>query len=144
MNKTVKKKVNFMNSYLNEGLSPSCIALSVDRFGSILCHSIGFYRLFYSFYTLFSDFQLFWHEYHWRDLVSRNAHLVHQNWYRISFHFHSLVLSVDHHTSRITYHSCGPLTLVLSVDHRTSAHHVIGVWRAWLYSAFGRNPTYIK
>jgi hypothetical protein len=26
-------------------------------------------------------------EYHWRDLISRNAHLVHQNWYRISFIF---------------------------------------------------------
>jgi hypothetical protein len=24
-------------------------------------------------------------EYHWRYLSSRNAHLVHQNWYRISF-----------------------------------------------------------
>jgi hypothetical protein len=30
-----KKKVNFINSSQNEGLSPSCIALSFDRFGSI-------------------------------------------------------------------------------------------------------------
>jgi hypothetical protein len=34
---------------------------------------------------LFSDFQLFRPEYHWRDLISRNAHLLHQNWYCISF-----------------------------------------------------------
>jgi hypothetical protein len=49
-----------------------------------------FFRLFYSFHN-FSDFQIFRPEYHWRDLISRNAHLVHQNWYRISFickHFH--------------------------------------------------------
>jgi hypothetical protein len=39
-------------------------------------------------FTIFlSDFQLFQPEYHWRDLSSRNAHLVHQNWYRISFTF---------------------------------------------------------
>jgi hypothetical protein len=34
-NLTVKKKVNFMNSSENEGLSPTCIALSFDGFGSI-------------------------------------------------------------------------------------------------------------
>jgi hypothetical protein len=33
------------------------------------------------------NFQLFRPEYHWRDLSSPNAHLVHQNWYRISFTF---------------------------------------------------------
>jgi hypothetical protein len=43
-------------------------------------------------FTIFvSDFQLFRPEYHWRDLSSRNAHLVHQNWYRISFAFYKLV-----------------------------------------------------
>jgi hypothetical protein len=36
------------------------------------------------FSFFFSDFQLFRPEYHWRDLSSRNAHLVHQDWYRIS------------------------------------------------------------
>jgi hypothetical protein len=41
----------------------------------------------YTGFTFFSDFQLFRPEYHWRDLSSRNAHLVHQNWYRISFTF---------------------------------------------------------
>jgi hypothetical protein len=35
MNKTVKKKENLINSSQNEGLSPSCIALSFDRFGSV-------------------------------------------------------------------------------------------------------------
>jgi hypothetical protein len=35
MNKTVKKKVNFINSSQNERLSPSSIALSFDEFGSI-------------------------------------------------------------------------------------------------------------
>jgi hypothetical protein len=35
MNWNVKKKVNFVNSSQNEGLSPSGIALSFDRFGSI-------------------------------------------------------------------------------------------------------------
>jgi hypothetical protein len=37
------------------------------------------------FRYFFSDFQLFQSEHHLRDFISRNAHLVHQNWYRISF-----------------------------------------------------------
>jgi hypothetical protein len=37
-------------------------------------------------FSIFSpDFQHFQPEYHWWDLSSRNAHLVHQNWYGISF-----------------------------------------------------------
>jgi hypothetical protein len=35
MNWTVKKKENFINSSQNEGLSPSCISLSFNGFGSI-------------------------------------------------------------------------------------------------------------
>jgi hypothetical protein len=35
MNWTVKKKVKFVNSFQNEGLSPSGIALSFNGFGSI-------------------------------------------------------------------------------------------------------------
>jgi hypothetical protein len=35
MNLTVKKKVNYVNSPQNEGLSPSGIALSFIGFGSI-------------------------------------------------------------------------------------------------------------
>jgi hypothetical protein len=86
MNNTVKKKVNFINSSENEGLSPSCIALSFDGFGSISWHTIWvFFSALIESSQCFLDFQLFRPEYHWRDLSSRNAHLVHQNWYRISF-----------------------------------------------------------
>jgi hypothetical protein len=87
MNKIVKvkKKANFYNSSQSEELSPSCIALSLDRCGSISWHNIWFFRLFYSFHNFLSDFQLFWPEYHWRDLSS----LVHQNWCRIRFTFHT-------------------------------------------------------
>ena len=35
----------------------------------------------------FFGFLTFSAECHWRDLISRNAHLVHLNWYRISFIF---------------------------------------------------------
>jgi hypothetical protein len=61
MNKTVKKKVNFINLSQNEGLSPSCRALSFDEFGSILWHNIWLF--FFGSYTVFTffppDFQLF-------------------------------------------------------------------------------------
>jgi hypothetical protein len=46
MNKTVKKKVNFINSSQNEGLFPPCLALSFNRFGSISWHSICFVFVF--------------------------------------------------------------------------------------------------
>jgi hypothetical protein len=36
---------------------------------------------------LIKNQQLFQPQYHCRDLSSRNAHLVHENWYRISFTF---------------------------------------------------------
>jgi hypothetical protein len=36
-------------------------------------------------FPIFSDFKLYWPEHHWRDFISRNGHLMHQNWYRISF-----------------------------------------------------------
>jgi hypothetical protein len=38
MNFTVKKSVIFINSSQNEGLTPPCIALSFDGFGSISLH----------------------------------------------------------------------------------------------------------
>jgi hypothetical protein len=44
-----------------------------------------FIRRLFQFSHFFSDFQLFRPEHHWRDLSSRNVHLVHQNCYRISF-----------------------------------------------------------
>jgi hypothetical protein len=43
----------------------------------------GFLHSFHNFFSRISNF--FRPEYHWRDLSSRNAHLVHQDWYRISF-----------------------------------------------------------
>jgi hypothetical protein len=59
MNKTVKKKVNFMNSSQNERLSSSCIALSFDGFWfNFMAQYSVFFRVFYSFLNFFLDFQL--------------------------------------------------------------------------------------
>jgi hypothetical protein len=44
--------------------------------------------LFHSFHIFFPDFQLFQPEHHWKDLISRNAHLVHQSLYRIYIVLH--------------------------------------------------------
>jgi hypothetical protein len=63
MNKTVKKKVNFINSSQNEGLYPSWIAPSFDGFGSISWHSIFFSALL-QFSQWISDFQFFRPKYH--------------------------------------------------------------------------------
>ena len=70
------------------GLSPSCIALSFDGFGSISWQSIWVFSgsLLIS-HWFFLYFQLFRSRYQWRDFFSRNAHLMHQNWYRINFTF---------------------------------------------------------
>jgi hypothetical protein len=76
MNKTIKKKVNLINSSQNEGSSPSCIALSFDGFGSILWSVIGFFGSFTVFHNFcFSDCQLFRPKYRWRDLISRNIYV---------------------------------------------------------------------
>jgi hypothetical protein len=40
-----QEKSKFINSSPNDGLSPSCIALSFDEFNSILWHSIWFFLL---------------------------------------------------------------------------------------------------
>jgi hypothetical protein len=45
-----KEESKFINSSQNEGLSPSCIALSFDGFGSISWLSIWFFRPLYSFH----------------------------------------------------------------------------------------------
>jgi hypothetical protein len=82
MNRTIKYKVNFINSFRNEGLSPSCIDLSFDGFGSISWHSIWYFRLFLTIFGLPTFFRP---KYHWRDYSSRNAHLVHQNGKHICF-----------------------------------------------------------
>jgi hypothetical protein len=34
---------------------------------------------------------LAWLPHHWQDWISRNAHLVHQNWYRTILHFNPWV-----------------------------------------------------
>jgi hypothetical protein len=88
---------SFINLSQNEGLSPSCITLSFDRFGSISWHSICFFppRLLYSF-TFWEDFQLFRPEYHWIDLIVE-MHLVHQTWHRISFTFNTVAPNVHEH-----------------------------------------------
>jgi hypothetical protein len=43
------------------------------------------YFLSWFFICLAVWMERFWPKYHWRVLSSRNVHLVHQNWYRISF-----------------------------------------------------------
>jgi hypothetical protein len=76
--------ITFINSSQNEELSSSCIALSFDRFHSISWHSVWFFQIFHNSH-IYSHFQFFRLEYHCQDWISRNAHLVHQNWYRISY-----------------------------------------------------------
>jgi hypothetical protein len=79
----------------NKELSPSCIALSFNGFGSNSLHFVwcfGSFNSFFFFFTIYSDFQL-QPEHHWRDFISRNAHTVHQNWYRISFTLMYIVLN---------------------------------------------------
>ena len=60
MNYFVEEKVNLINSFQNEGLSPSCIALSFKRFGSISWHSIwGFFPGCFTVFTIFRISNLF-------------------------------------------------------------------------------------
>jgi hypothetical protein len=87
MNNAVKKKANFINSCKNEGLSPSSIALSFDGFSSILWLSVLVFIGYFTVITFFFGFPTFSVEHHWRDLISRNPHLVHPIWYRICFTF---------------------------------------------------------
>jgi hypothetical protein len=58
-----EKKVHFINSSQNEGVSTSCIALSYDGFGSFSWHSILCIHLWFFFgsFTILTilDFQLF-------------------------------------------------------------------------------------
>jgi hypothetical protein len=48
--------------------------------------SIGFYWHLHRFYFFWISI-FFLLEHHWRELISRNFHLVYQNWYRITFTF---------------------------------------------------------
>jgi hypothetical protein len=81
--------------YLVTGHMTWTLCLSIIQCTCVSEHLVYIYIVFgffsrplYSFHIFFSDFQLFRPEYHRRDLNSRNAHLVHQNWYRISFALH--------------------------------------------------------
>jgi hypothetical protein len=96
MNKIVKEKVKFIYSPQNEGLSPSCIAQSFDGLAQFHGTVFGFFGSLQNCFRIFNFFS---------DLSSRNAHLVHQNWYRISF----TRLNVDHHAS--TCHTIGVLRI---------------------------------
>jgi hypothetical protein len=51
-----------------------------------ICYSYTFLRQNKILTFIFSDFQIFRPGYHWRDLISRNAHLVLQDWYRIGYY----------------------------------------------------------
>jgi hypothetical protein len=53
MNCTVKRKLHFLNSSQNKGLSPSCIALSFDGFGSISWHCLGFFSGSFTAFHIF-------------------------------------------------------------------------------------------
>jgi hypothetical protein len=61
---SLKKKVNFVNSSLNEGLSPSGIALSFYGFGSFHGTLFGFHLTALSFSTFVSYVQPFRPEHH--------------------------------------------------------------------------------
>jgi hypothetical protein len=51
--KLSSKKSKFHKIISKRRISPSCIALSFDGFGSISWHIIWFYRLFYTFHNFF-------------------------------------------------------------------------------------------
>jgi hypothetical protein len=59
MYKNVQKKVILINSSQNEGLSPSCIALSFNAFGSVSWRSMGDFSALLQFSLFVSDFQFF-------------------------------------------------------------------------------------
>jgi hypothetical protein len=81
--KRQEKKWDCINSSQIEGSPPSYTALSFYGFGSISRHSVVCFPDLYSHNI--SDFPIFRPEYYWRDIIFRNPHLVHQNWYRINF-----------------------------------------------------------
>jgi hypothetical protein len=140
-----------MNSSQNKGLSPSCIALSFDGLwlNFMAQYLLGFFFpaliQFLHFFFGFPTFSA------WRDLSSQIAHLVHQNWYRISFTFkmtRSLTCSLHGLYSRCLDVSVSGFTLSPIWSRIPSCKHITinllflavpntsaGVWRA-LYSPF--------
>jgi hypothetical protein len=123
-------KVNIINSTQNEGLSPSCTDLSFDRFGSILWHYIWFLSALSHFLFGFPAFKP---EHHWRDLISRNAHLVHQNCYRISFTFEVLQCNFLH--LQPSPHFGQTLKCIISRDNLTNEVNK-EIWRMRLFIGF--------
>ena len=72
---------------------------TATKFYLVFDGSIFFFSSFTVFAIYFSAFQLFRPEYHWRDLTSRNEHLVHQDWCRIGFCV-NYILQTDEPTNR--------------------------------------------
>jgi hypothetical protein len=64
------------NLYLHQGIRHSSILRRIWLNFMALC--LVFIRRLFQFSHFFPDFQPFRPEHHWRDLSSRNAHLVHQ------------------------------------------------------------------
>jgi hypothetical protein len=62
-----------------------------DGFHSISRHS--FFRVFTVITFRISKFS--WPEHHWIDVICRNAHLVHQDWYSMKFTAHSVLLKTN-------------------------------------------------
>jgi hypothetical protein len=105
---------------------------------------------------LFSDFQLFRPDHHWRDLISRNAHLVHQNWYCIGF---TLLLNEPVTPYRITQTDVERKSPLVSVGNplmlsellrsvkkykvfKTDNHYIITVKMQILYKAMWKKNFY--
>jgi hypothetical protein len=75
------KKSKFHKFISKRRIISLTIALSFNRFGSILVTLFGFHPTAFSeFSNFFFRFSKFLSEFHWRDLSSPNEHLVHQNW----------------------------------------------------------------
>jgi hypothetical protein len=100
-------------------LPHACIALFFDGFGSISWHSICFFRLLHSFHNFFFRISNFFDP-STTEESSRNVHLVHQNWYRISFTFRFVI---DNH-SRFT-HKKKMFKKRQNVEIKTLCHHVL-------------------
>jgi hypothetical protein len=85
MNKTVKKKRKFDKSSQKQRIISLMHSSILRRIWINFMAQYFCLGSFTVFAFAFPDFQIFRHEYYWRDLIGRNAHLVHGNWYHISF-----------------------------------------------------------
>jgi hypothetical protein len=100
-------------TFLSKGsiisIMPTHVALSFDEFRSISWHSM-FFGSYTVFTICFSNFLLFWPEYHWRDLSSRNVHLMHQHWFRISFTYKHICYNGHQNSWYLTWNDNEKLT----------------------------------